>query len=527
MLKRISFTSITESTLFFYFVLIINVLFVCSTRFYPSIDGPAHLYNANMLNSLLSGNNTVNDFYIINKMPIPNWTSEFILSFSHLFLLGFLSEKVFLIVYIVGMAIGFRYLVKVLNPKNISLSIIIFPFIYSFLFHLGFYNFSISFVIFFFSLGFGIKTLSNKSIGNYIILVVLISLLYFSNILMLFFLGLTLGLYCIYLMYEYYIENKDFKKVITFGGSKLLVVFLCTLPSLICLLIFYKNVVFFPSNVRIPTKELVQWLNDGRALIVFDYVGEQLITNQFIHILILLLVISFLGIKKTNYFSFRKIDVLVIPLIVSLILFFIIPDGASATMMSQRYCYIFTIFLLIWSITRAIPGKYNSVVIIIVLLLHLGLLFKHRNGTIKGINKDAISYYKTSECIEKNSIVLPVNVSDNWIEIHFSNYLGIDKPMIILENYEASVGWFPLKWNWEKMPNVCIANKSSLSEVQWPTNPNSPNKRQVNYIVVSGSLDKLNDQKWKELKDIISVYFKVKYISDDGNVTLFKSILVK
>ena len=146
MLKKFHYSQLAESKYLFYFVLVLNVVLLCFTRFYPSMDGPAHLYNSNILNHLIRGNTTLSEFYSINTVPIPNWTSHFLLSIFHIVLPAWLAEKALLVLYVSGMAFSFRFLIKELNPENIPLSILIFPFIYSFLFHLGFYNFSISFI---------------------------------------------------------------------------------------------------------------------------------------------------------------------------------------------------------------------------------------------------------------------------------------------------------------------------------------------------------------------------------------------
>src|SRR5204863_8300092 len=46
-----------------------------------------------------------------------------------------------------------------------------------------------------------------------------------------------------------------------------------------------------------------------------------------------------------------------------------------------------------------------------------------------------------------NSIVLPLNYSSNWMHSNISNYLGTDKHILVLDNYEAGREHFPLTWN--------------------------------------------------------------------------------
>ena len=510
---------------FFYFVLLINILLLFFTKFYPSMDGPAHLYNSNLIDHLLFGNKPLSEFYTINTIVIPNWVSHFLLSLFHLFLPGWLAEKMLLVLYILGISITFRLLIKELNPQNLSLSILIFPFAYSFLFHLGFYNYSVSFIVFFGTLYFWLKNRESSRITTYLVLFSLLTAIYFCNVLLYAFLGLTICFYNIYFSFENYCLHKSIKLFIKECYKKLFVWFIISLPSLILLVIFYKTVAFFPADQKYGIKELIRWLNDVRALIVYDYNGEQLLTAQFLHVLI---AISLLGIflrfkeKVNKKFEIIKSDIMLIPILIALTLFFITPSGSGAGMMSDRYCYMIFIFALIWVITQPIPKSVGQLAVLFVLVVHFGLQMKHMNGSIRNLDKNAITIHQAANYIEKNSIVLPVNLSDNWLELHFSNYLGVDKPMIILENYEAAVGWFPIKWNANSLPNVLLSDKASVSGIRWPCNSKAKIIRKIQYVMLFGNMGKLDDAQWKELKDLLGSDFKLKYCSENKYVMIYE-----
>ena len=186
-----------EKTIF-YAVLAFSILLILMVKFYPSMDGPSHLYNSNLICHLLKGDSSViSNFFILNKTVIPNWTSYFILSLFNFFLPAWLAEKILLIIYLLGIAISFRLLIKQLNPINPSLSVLVFPFAYSFLFHLGFYNYSLSFIFLFFTLYYWLKNYEKENIFKYILLFVLLVFTYLSAIVTFFFLGFCLGLFII------------------------------------------------------------------------------------------------------------------------------------------------------------------------------------------------------------------------------------------------------------------------------------------------------------------------------------------
>lgn len=527
MLKKYFFL-LTESKYLFHFTLLLNIIFLCFTTFYPSMDGPAHLYNSNLLLHLIKGNNILSEFYSINSLPIPNWTSHFILLIFHVFLPSWIAEKILLIIYVCGMALSFRYLIKELNPKNIALSILIFPFIYSLLFHLGFYNFSLSFILFFVTLGFWLHSYNSNNLYKHLILFLLITISYFSNLLIFGFLGLTIGLYTLYFSYKEYLDNKNIKNAVRVCCKKLFTLLLISLPSLIFALIFYVNVHFYPSDVAYSVKELIKWINDARPFIVYNYAGEEIITEQFFHALLLLLAFSFVLKNKNatneHYICLEKANIIAIPLILSILLFFITPNGSSAGMMSDRYCLMLYFFGLIWIILRSVESKFNNIIILLILLLHVGLLLNHLNGPIKRLDANAVTINKADKYIAENSIVLPVNLSDNWMEPHFSNYLGADKPMIILENYETAVGWFPIKWNSENIPNIMLGDKKSISGVQWISNNKSTVTKQIDYILLYGNQSKIDDPKWSELKEQLSAGFRLKYKSENNYVMLYENL---
>ena len=525
-MNKYNFTWLKESYVF-YGVLLINLILISTIRFYPSMDGPAHLYNSNLICHLIKGDcSSLSDFFVLNRMPIPNWTSHFILSAFGYILPVWLADKILLYFYIIGLAISFRLLINKICPGN-YLSVFIFPFTYSFLFHLGFYNYCLSFIFLFFTLYYWLKTKNEQSTKKYIILSLLIVLAYFSNVLTYCFLGLCLGLFILAFEITDYSEKRLILFSIKRTLKKLFQLFLISLPSLVLLIIFYKTTTFFPSESSNSVNELTKWINDVRALIVYDYLREEKITQQFFHIMIAIVSISvFLRFQNNNLKNFTKrineFDIILIPVMIALILLYIIPNGSNAGMMSDRFCLMFFILLVIWVASQPLPKKVSQLFMILIIILHFALLFKHQNKTIKVLNNDALIIEEASKYIEPGTLVLPVNMTDNWLEVHFSNYLGLNKPIVILENYEAAVGWFPVKWNFNKLPEIMLGDKKSISGIQWITNPNSIKTKQIDYVFLYGNISKINDPKWEELKKTLLSHYRLIYTSNNRYIGLYK-----
>jgi hypothetical protein len=523
------FFRILESRLFFAVVLLLNIVFLCLTRFSPSLDGPAHLYNSNLLIDFISGNNLLRDFYHINSVTVPNWTAHSLLMVLNLLFPGWLAEKLFVIGYVSGMALSFRYFVNQINPDNSYLSLLIFPFINSFLFSIGFYNFSISFIFFFLTFGYYLRTLEKEKIGNYLLLFFLFTITFYSNVLIYSFLGLSAGV----LALSAYKRGREsaggrypsFRPVL----RRLLLLLAVTLPTLILMVLFLKNAPLSSSQEAYSTKELLKWLNDARPFIVYNYPREEVYTEQLTHVLIAFLAI--MGYKamerKPLRFRFQKADIMFIPATISLILLFTVPNASGAGMMSDRLALMFFVFLVAWLVNRMIYSRLNHLFLLAILVLYFSMLNQQHEKARDRLDKEAQSIYETAGYIEENSIVLPVNLTGNWLQAHYSNYLGADKPMVILENYEASVGWFPLKWNSGNMPEIVLGEKHQVPGLKWETSIGSAKKYQIGYVLPYGDLSKLDDENWHELKTILQEQCTIIHESDDGFVRLYGASLPK
>jgi hypothetical protein len=282
--------------------------------------------------------------------------------------------------------------------------------------------------------------------------------------------------------------------------------------------------VSFPGTVqRYASSELLKWTNDVRSLIVFSYAKEEIITEQFFHLLLFLLLISFLVNRDLfslkEKFAHPKMMVAYFPLVLAIIFLFALPDGSSAGMMSDRLSLMMYLFFVILIVSQPLPRRIKIIFSVLFISLHVILITKH-SPTLLELNANAKTINETASHMEDNSIVLPVNLSDNWLQGHFSNYLGTDKPLVILENYEVNVGWFPLQWN-ANAPNILHGNLELVSSIEWPISHNKEPK-QIDYIFLYGNCSKIEGEDWKKLKEIISANYNLFYESKNKYIRLYK-----
>lgn len=519
-------------------VIAISLLPVLTNMFLPTMDGAAHLYNSNLINALLFENNPqIHEFFVLNQEPVPNWIGHFILAVFNLFLPSFVAEKILVLFYLIAFPLSFRALLKTIHPENyVVFSYLIFPFSYSFLFLLGFYNFSIALLLLFITLNYWIKNedhlFSKKSI---FVLFLLTTLTYFSHIfifgLLLFFIGVHIVTKAVMTLVDNYpLQVKEAgKSVLKKSGIVLLSAFV---PLLLLLNYFLSRDT--PGNANfLEYSELIKWLKEIRPIIVYDFVFEATYTKKIFYVLMAMTVVS-LYLQITGRFFSRgnpspsaKGKIVLsnfwMVLALSMLLFyFVLPDSdGAAGFVSVRLGLLFFIVLIIWLSTQRLPKWFTILGVLVVLYCNLRLTVYY-SSVIRDLDKVAVECYEMSEQIAPNSVVLPLNYSDNWLAPHFSNYLGVDKPMVILENYECATGYFPVKWNEAKIPATLLGTTppEQYSCLEWKSNAQSSLKKPIDYVFILGDIDSGTDSCTASIKENLEQNYSL--ISKTENSQLFK-----
>ena len=101
-------------------IILLNVILLFTTKFYPTMDGPSHLYNVEVIKQLIAGNETIAEFFDINPIAIPNWTGHFLLLLFRFFAPSWLAEKFLISLYIIMLPVSFRMLVRKLSGQKCS-----------------------------------------------------------------------------------------------------------------------------------------------------------------------------------------------------------------------------------------------------------------------------------------------------------------------------------------------------------------------------------------------------------------------
>jgi len=435
---------------YFYFFLALNLIPVLIFRYFPTVDGPAHLYNANLIVELLGNPESIlHNFYAFNKGINPNWTGHFFLCLFLAVFPAYIAEKLILLIYLIGLPLGLRHLFKTLDIRNMYMVYMIFPFTYSYLFFFGFYNFNLALVFFIFGISFWIKYWDKITLKRCIILFTFSSLICLSHIFV----------FAVFLL-SIFILNCE--KILFGKGNPLALVIKNLGLQIICLslgIVLLLSFIFFSANTLssytyIQQGLILQFILDSMPVKGINYgkAGNfaKWVTYVFAALITYILVAKIIGRKK---YVVKNYPWLIITLC-TLIMAFFMPDGTGiAGFITTRLILLFFIFLLIWIASQEVKIWMKIVCFGIINYISVSLII-HNVSSIAKESRIAAEIHEVSEKIEDNSVVLPVIFSNDFLHVHISNYLGTDKPVIILENYEALLHYFPLKWNDEKTPEL-------------------------------------------------------------------------
>ena len=70
----------------------------------------------------------------------------------------------------------------------------------------------------------------------------------------------------------------------------------------------------------------------------------------------------------------------------------------------------------------------------------------YHNDETKVLSSDAEEATSAEFMMEENTVLLPLNYSNNWMHINYGSYVVTEKAIVNLDNYEATKPHFPLLW---------------------------------------------------------------------------------
>jgi hypothetical protein len=132
---------------------IVNVVPVWAWTYFPSQDGPSHLYNSFVL-AHYRDSALLQQYYRLHWSPAGNALTHALFPALLLVFSPLLAQRIFLTLYCAGLPFAFRYAVRSWNRSDDVMSFAGFLLIYNVFLHYGFWNFCFSIVLFLVAFGY-------------------------------------------------------------------------------------------------------------------------------------------------------------------------------------------------------------------------------------------------------------------------------------------------------------------------------------------------------------------------------------
>lgn len=133
----------------FFFMVVITITPVWLVNYFPSQDGPIHLWILHIIGNYSgSDSQLLREYFTFNSALEPN-IGFYIIAYPFSIIFGtVVAEKIYLTLLAFLFCYGARYAIINTNPSAVALSYLTIPLVFGFFTHMGFYNFMLGVALF-------------------------------------------------------------------------------------------------------------------------------------------------------------------------------------------------------------------------------------------------------------------------------------------------------------------------------------------------------------------------------------------
>ncbi|GAA4460288.1 hypothetical protein GCM10023093_02670 [Nemorincola caseinilytica] len=451
--------------------IVLCLLQVWLPQYYPNCDGPCHVSNAAIMSDMwASGESIYHRFYTFNYASDPNWLTELLLVALQYAFSNVVAEKVLLTIYVLMMMTGAIRLLRQMGNNAPLWPLAFLMLIFHNAVPQGFYNFSFSIAFYMLLMAAWLSYLERRRWQGAVVYFVYLLLTYFSHPV-----SFVFGCVSSVALGMTYVLSGQMPARTGEWRKALLVLVLSITPFVLMLQRFADNM---GGLQEIKIKFAPGRLGDLVALkylINYSHKEEDVLigTGIVFAILLLLAVVYRCRIKVIH-----KYDGFLLSLLFAFAVFLLLPDSMLHGGYFALRAGIFILLLLCICcayIPLPVQMQRGSAVLlyaafVVMFLIRMPIVYKA---------SDAIAdHMSAAGHIKPGAVVLPLNY-DTWgrdregkvicsrnnIFCHMAQYLTAIPHTLVLDNYEANTGYFPLNWRPELDPFVHLARWPGLQAI--------------------------------------------------------------
>lgn len=501
--------------LLFYILLLLNLIPALRFSRFVTLDGPAHCYNTHILSVLWGGSDSFYDaFFRVNPYPVPNYLGHILLMGLHQLFTWATSEKILSLLFLAGLPVLFRKTVLLLQPANSWWSLIIFPFTWYLFTYYGFYNFNLGLLLLFYGIYYRLKHV-HLNYKRLFVMFLLSVLLYFSHV-------FTCLCYFMFIgFYELFSWRAHRNKSLFISRS--LKLFVVAAPGLaMCMIYFLKN----PStgeNDMWTFAKVTGFYFSAEYLKIFN-LDSHWYYNAIAWALVITCIIS-MGMRFRHVFAktLNPANATLLMLFICMtVCAYILPNtSGNAGYITYRFIFLAVLFML-WYLGSVVLHPYLTWCCVGLCSICYGFM-QWENGRGQEImQKEYTAVCEAAPYIENKSIVAPFFFNRYGFTGNFSAYLADEKDLILLDNYEASTNYFPVRWDTTKLPAGYFCDSMAVHFTPYFPHSNMNTATSENllpdYIFINGTDSTQAD--YKQLLRDINPAFSLIY--SNNSVSLYK-----
>ncbi len=453
-------------------------------KYFPSQDGPTHVENANIIfNYFRPDRGIFREYYILNRSLEPTWLGHLVLGSLMSILPIFTAEKVFLTGCVILLPVSIRYALRAIRPDSGFLTLLMFPFVYSYLLHMGFYTFSYSLSVFFFSVGYWIRYSEQFTLPKAVNLGFLLLLLYFCHILSLVMACVGITILTLWLISVDLTRGKlggkfDFQ-VLRATLRKRGMPLLGFLPAIVLVVIFLfqrgfgYSEVLPPSGIRKSLGELFINLIQIESLVSFQ--REEFFCSAGLAVLFAA-VFSYLAAWKIRQRRLEHWDGLLAVVLGYVLIYLFAPNEMSGGSFIPDRLNLYPFFaLVLWFGIQFYRRTVKWRIMLIAIFIALASLGLHALKYSE-LNDYLTEYYSGMQFIRPNTTLLPLAFSSRGRGpdgrvlslkvrpfLHASGYIAAQRHVVEFTNYEAAAfNYFPVMFRPNLNPYVHIGRDQKI-----------------------------------------------------------------